>query len=233
MIKQIILSTIALATVISLNAQQHGSFTDPRDGRIYKTVKIGEQVWMAENLNVDRFMNGDIISHAKTNEEWIQAGNEKKPAWCYYNNDTNNGFTYGKLYNWYAVNDSRGLAPAGWHVSTNSEWYDKLLPSVGEGKLFRTGVALENRAKLNLRSEIGWPDKEKGKNLVGFSALPGGKRDSDGEFSKIFKNAYFWYSDIMDLKGVLGHYLYFCIGNQSILTKADHRYGFSVRCIKD
>lgn len=88
----------------------------------YKTVTIGTQVWMKENLNVSTFRNGDPIPEAKTDEEWERAGEEGKPAWCYYNNDPKNGTKYGKLYNWYAVNDPRGLAPSGYHVPTNEEW---------------------------------------------------------------------------------------------------------------
>lgn len=71
-------------------------------------VKIGDQIWMTRNLNVDKFCNGDPIPETKTNEEWIKAGENGKPAWCYYDNDPANGEKYGKLYNWYAVNDPRG-----------------------------------------------------------------------------------------------------------------------------
>lgn len=94
--------------------------TDSRDGNAYKTVTIGNQVWMAENLNVDKFRNGDLILQAKTEEEWKKAGENKHPAWCYFDNDTANDAKYGKLYNWYAVNDPRGLAPAGWHIPTDA-----------------------------------------------------------------------------------------------------------------
>ena len=87
-----------------------------------KTIQIGTQVWMVENLNVDRFRNGDLIPEARTEEAWQKAGDNKQPAWCYYNNDPKNGATYGKLYNWYAVNDPRGLAPKGYHVPRDAEW---------------------------------------------------------------------------------------------------------------
>jgi uncharacterized protein (TIGR02145 family) len=88
----------------------------------YKTVTIGTQVWMKENLNVSSFRNGDPIPEAKTAKEWQAAGEAKQPVWCYYDNDPKNGVKYGKLYNWYAVNDSRGLAPSGYHVPTDLEW---------------------------------------------------------------------------------------------------------------
>src|SRR5688500_3606271 len=88
----------------------------------FKTIKIGSQVYMAENLNVSHFRNGDAIPEVKTNEEWMLAGKEKKPAWCYYDNKPENGSIYGRLYNWHAINDPRGLAPEGWHVATDAEW---------------------------------------------------------------------------------------------------------------
>jgi uncharacterized protein (TIGR02145 family) len=76
---------------------------------------------MTENLQVARFRNGDSIPHAKTSSEWLAAGDSGKPAWCYFNNDPSTEKTYGKLYNWFAVNDRRGLAPEGWHVPSSNE----------------------------------------------------------------------------------------------------------------
>ena len=87
-----------------------------------KQVKIGGQIWMAQNADVERFRNGDFIQEAKTNQEWMKAFDNRQPAWCYYNNDPSQGTKHGKLYNWYAVNDPRGLAPLGWHVPANNEW---------------------------------------------------------------------------------------------------------------
>lgn len=87
-----------------------------------KIVTIGQQVWQAENLNYTTFRNGDIISEAKTDAEWKKAGIEGKPAWCYYDNNPSNETKYGKLYNWFAVNDPRGLAPIGWHVASNDDF---------------------------------------------------------------------------------------------------------------
>ena len=89
----------------TINEIENNESVTDIDGNTYKTVTIGEQTWMAENLNVSKFRNGDEIPEAKTNEEWIKAGNEGKPAWCYYENIPANGEKYGKLYNWYAVTD--------------------------------------------------------------------------------------------------------------------------------
>ena len=85
-------------------------------------IAIGAQVWMTKNLDVATFRNGDPIPQAKTNEEWVKAGDNQQPAWCYYDNDPANGTKYGKLYNWYAVNDSRGLVPVGYHIPSDAEW---------------------------------------------------------------------------------------------------------------
>jgi hypothetical protein len=85
-------------------------------------IQMGKQTWMKNNLGVATFRNGDTIPEAKTNEEWEQARFAEKPAWCYFKNDSANALKFGKLYNWYAVNDSRGLAPVGWHIPSDSEW---------------------------------------------------------------------------------------------------------------
>jgi uncharacterized protein (TIGR02145 family) len=101
-----------------------------------KHVKIGTQIWMEENLNVAHFRNGDLIFHARTDDEWEFAAKAHKPAWCYYDNDPVNGRECGKLYNFYAVIDKRGLAPLGYHVPSMQE-VEKLIESTssnGEGK---------------------------------------------------------------------------------------------------
>jgi len=79
----------------------------------YESIKIGNQEWMTRNLDVDRFRNGDLIPHVKLDVEWEETRRKGQPAWCYYDNDPENGKKYGKLYNWCAVNDPRGLAPDG------------------------------------------------------------------------------------------------------------------------
>ena len=87
-----------------------------------QTVTIGTQVWTTKNLDVSTFRNGEVIPQASSDEAWKAALENKQPAWCYYDNDPANGTKYGKLYNWYAVNDPRGLAPAGYHIPTDAEW---------------------------------------------------------------------------------------------------------------
>ena len=153
------------------------------DGNIYKTVKIGEQIWMTENLNVSHFRNGDLVPQAKTIEEWIQAGTDNEPAWCYYNNDPENGEKYGKLYNWYAVNDPRGLAPENWIIPDNKEW-EQVIDYLGGNKQAGTGM----------KSTTGWKSKGNGDNGSKFTALPGGGRVYNGIFSDIGNAAVWWSS---------------------------------------
>ena len=85
-------------------------------------ITIGNQVWMVENLNVEFFQNGDAIPEAQTEKEWYRAFENNEPAWCYYDNNPMNGDKYGKLYNWFAVIDNRGLCPEGWHIPTKVDW---------------------------------------------------------------------------------------------------------------
>lgn len=148
-----------------------------------KEVTIGDQVWMAENLNADKFRNGDSITHAITKEAWKQAGENEHPAWCYYDNDPSNGKKYGKLYNWYAVNDPRGLAPKGWHVPSDQEW-TTLTDHLGG----------EDVAGTKMKSSRGWYNDGNGTNESGFSALPGGYRYHFGRFFSIGRDAYWWSS---------------------------------------
>ena len=117
--KSIYILIFLSATYFNISAQVRDI-----ENNIYPTCEIGSQTWVAKNLNVSTFRNGDPIPEAKTKEEWKKAGKNKQPAWCYFENDPSNGTKYGKLYNWHAINDPRGLAPEGWHVSTKSECED-------------------------------------------------------------------------------------------------------------
>jgi uncharacterized protein (TIGR02145 family) len=135
----------------------------------FKEVKIGNQIWMVENLNLDTFRNGEPIPEAKSDEEWLQATINKQPAWCYYENNPENGKKFGRLYNWYAVADIRKLAPKGWHIPSREEW-NSLDYYLGENNV------------IKLKSKDGWFDKEgrigygNGTNESGFSALSSGSR---------------------------------------------------------
>jgi len=151
------------------------------DGNVYKTKKIGDQIWMVENLNVSHFRNGDPVPEARTKAEWELAGNEHKPAWCYYNNDSANAKQYGKLYNWYAINDPRGLGPAGWRVPNNNEW--------GE---FIEYLGGSNEAGTKMKSSTGWGSTGNGDNSGGFAGLPGGGRLVNGDFVDMGRAGIWW-----------------------------------------
>jgi uncharacterized protein (TIGR02145 family) len=138
-----------------------------QDKRIFKIVKIGNQRWMAENLNVSTYRNGDSIPQVKNGAEWEKL---KTGAWCYYENKTENGSKYGKLYNWYAVNDARGLAPLGFHIPSDEEW-EQLIKNLGS-----------KEAGAKIKAKKGWKSNEEATNETGFSGLPGGYRYYVGAF---------------------------------------------------
>jgi uncharacterized protein (TIGR02145 family) len=191
-------------------------------------VTIGKQVWMAENLNVDRFQNGDPIPEAKTAEEWQRAGGYKKPAWCYYNNDPQNGEKYGKLYNWYAVIDPRGLAPINCHVPDQEEW-DEL-----KWYLYNTGGG-DLAVGKKMKSVEGWKNSaefSRGNNKSGFSALPGGYRAIHGRFESVGTLGAWWvFSDTNRYNALIRKISYY---QTSLDGNVEERgNGYSVRCIKN
>ncbi len=188
------------------------------------TVSIGSQVWIAKNLNVDHFVNGDPIPRAGTIAEWIAATNNRTPAWCYYDNDQSIGRTDGKLYNWYAVSDPRGLAPNGWHIPSDREW-TTLINFLGG----------EATAGLSLKSISGWDDKGNGDNRSGFAGIPSGYRVPNGGFLEFGKIAAWWSSSENNIDSAWARDLkYDKAGNVGKLPSGNYKTcGFSVRCIRD
>ncbi|MGA7722731.1 MAG: fibrobacter succinogenes major paralogous domain-containing protein [Ignavibacteriaceae bacterium] len=180
-----------------------------------KSVKIGNQIWMAENLNVDHFRNGDSIPEVQGSVQWSKL---TTGAWCYYENKTANSKKYGKLYNWYAVNDPRGLAPEGWHIPTKAE-FETLEAAVNEdgNALKEIGKGLGNGA---------------GTNRSGFSALLEGLRYYNGAFYDLDYHTYFWSSTEYDTGNADDLYLYHR-GSRIYLDFNVKDFGFSVRCVKD
>ncbi|MBP6756804.1 MAG: fibrobacter succinogenes major paralogous domain-containing protein [Bacteroidia bacterium] len=154
----------------------------------YDTVVIGKQTWLKENLNVSKFSNGDVISEAKTNDEWIKYWQIGEPAWCYYENKPENEKKYGKLYNRHAVDDKRRLAPEGYHIPTNAEW--KVLidylggANVAGGKMKEVGIKHWVTEKVDST----------------FTALPGGFRVENGEFYSVGYIGYWWTSESSEEK---------------------------------
>jgi len=186
-----------------------------------KSALLEKQSWATENLNVDCFRNGDLIPEAKTIQEWEAAGNAKSPAWCYYDNDPNNGAKYGKLYNWYAVNDTRGLAPTGWHVPTDAEW-----------TILSDFLGGENQAGKKMKSTSGWSASGNGSNSSGFSGLPGGYRNGGGDFSYGGGYGSWWSASEFNGSDAWDRELV------SSSSRLDRRFynksnGLSVRCVRD
>lgn len=190
-------------------------------------IKIGSQTWSSKNLDVSTFKNGDSIQEAKTSEEWIKAGDDKTPAWCYYQNDTAFGGKYGKLYNWFAVNDARGLAPENWKIPGETDW-NLLIDFVGG----------TNEAANVLKSNTGWlPSSEinpdKATSSSGFNALPGGNIDYGGYFNEEETKCFFWSSSKEKENGDAAMAYEFGFSENKIY-KGHKLYtnGFSIRCIK-
>lgn len=192
------------------------------DGHSYSKQKIGKQVWMTKNLDVSRFGNGDSIPEAKTSEAWKQAENKKQPAWCYFNNDIANEAKYGKLYNWFAVNDPRGLAPAGWHVPGDSEW-----------TLLSAHLGTDTIAGKKMKSTSGWNYQGNGTNESGFSGLPGNERANGGKFTNYPGNYSGWWSATgFNWKNAWCRSLSYRSNwlDRNLINK---NHGYYVRCIKD
>ena len=186
------------------------------------SLKIGNEVWMTENLSVAKFRNDDPITQAKTKEEWKKAGDEGTPAWCYNDNDPANGRKYGKLYNWYAVNDPRGLAPEGWHVPTDEEW-KQLIGHLG-------GI---DSAGTRIKSTGDWIADGSGTNESGFTGLPGGVRDDQGTFGGYIGYYGFWWSSTeFNSSNAWAIGLNFANGRVD-MDGGSKGKGFSVRCTRD
>jgi uncharacterized protein (TIGR02145 family) len=186
-----------------------------------ETVKIGDQIWAKENLNVDHFRNGDEIFEAKTEEDWNSAGEMGRAAWCYFDNDSLNAKKYGKLYNYYAVTDERGLAPVGTHIATDEEW-TKLSSFLGGDDI----------AGIKLKSTKGWAGKGNGDNSSGFNAMPGGYRYFSGIFFNAGQDGSWWTATQSGEGYALLRYLY--SANTNIFSnKLNFKLGLSVRCVLD
>ena len=189
-------------------------------------VEICNQVWMVCNLDVDTYRNGDPIPEVQDSMQWA---NLTTGAWCNYNNDPAMGALYGKLYNWYAVNDPRGLAPIGWHVPSDSEWtvLETCLggSDIAGGKLKITGT-IEGDNGL-------WSSPNTGAtNSSGFFGNPGGYRYSNGNYYYVNYNGDWWSSTEDDIIYAWGRDMGY--GNANMFRISDNKVdGFSVRCVKD
>jgi uncharacterized protein (TIGR02145 family) len=197
-----------------------GTVTDI-DGNVYQTITIGTQVWMAENLKTTKYRDGTSIPNVTDANQW---GGLTTGAYCDYNNVVSNSTTYGRLYNWYAVSDSRNIAPAGWHVPTDAEWTTLTTclggESVAGGKLKEAGTAYWLSPNTCANNEIG------------FTALPSGWLGST--FYDIGNNCTWWSatadSDLLTHAWIRELFYNFSSVGRITFHKSG---GYSVRCIKD
>jgi len=182
------------------------------------TIKIGTQTWTTKNLDVTTYRNGEVIPQVQDATAWA---NLSTGAWCYYENNTANGSSYGKLYNWYAVNDPRGLAPKGYHIPTDNEW-----------TILSENLGGTSEAGTKMKSSSGWKNNGNGTNTSGFAGLPGGFRNGYGNFYSIGAFGYWWSSSEDYADFAWSRYLFYNNGfvYRSFYNKQN---GFSVRCLRD
>jgi uncharacterized protein (TIGR02145 family) len=189
------------------------------DGTVYTSIVINGQEWMQQNLAVTKYRNGDPIPTGLSNTTWQ---NTTSGAYAIYDNVAANNTTYGKLYNWYAVNDSRGLCPTGWHVPSDAEW-----------TTLETSLGGSSVAGGKMKSTTGWNSPNTGAtNESGFTGLPGGYRGNDGTYNAIGASGFWWSSTEGDSTLAWIRRLGYNYSNVN-RSLNDKRNGFSVRCVRD
>jgi uncharacterized protein (TIGR02145 family) len=199
----------------------------------FQMITIGNQVWMARNLAVVNYRNGDTIQHITEQDDWW---NTLDGAWCNFQNNIDMGFKYGRLYNWFAVGDPRGLAPAGWHIPSDEEW--KILEmNLGMSRADADSDGWRSTTvggKLKDSGSFFWVSPNTGAtNESGFSALPGCCRFDDGGFSEFVSMYGFWWtSTSIGTWNALGRTM---MNSDAGVYRGYNmkEYGFSVRCVKD
>lgn len=206
------------------------------DGNVYNTVLIGNQTWTKQNLNVSKYRNGDPILRVDGTWEGITTG-----AWCYYANQTSNGVVYGKLYNWYAINDPRGIAPEGYHIPNMDEWILLRDFLITNGNNYdqtvtgnKIGKSLATTTLWNTSSNVGAVGNDLTlNNTSNFNGLPGGLRWSDPnvDFNNIGGGGYWWSSSSSTNTATS----YSINSNSKELSQLgfNKKYGMSIRCVKD
>ncbi|MCK5134507.1 MAG: hypothetical protein KAR19_01870 [Bacteroidales bacterium] len=208
---------------ISFTTMDMGESVTDIDGNVYQTLVIGTQTWMAENLKVTHYANGDQIPQLTGILDWTATS---EGAYCYYSNDISTyGTVYGALYNWIAVDDNRNICPDNWHVPGDAEW-NVLIEFAGGSDIAG--------AKLKEVGNEHWNGNEGSTNEFGFTALPGGERDEDGGFSDIRVYGKWWTSDIADVFPTQRwNYSIFYSGYKITKLRWYPNAGYSIRCIKD
>lgn len=212
---------IAFVFIFSITACHKNDTIKDIDGNVYKTVIIGKQIRLAENLNTSHFLTGDTIPEAKTVNEWLKALENHNAAWCYYDYNLINGKKYGKLYNFFAINSNLKFALVGWHISKDEEW-TQLTNFLGK----------EDIAGKEMKSTFGWKENKKNSNSSGFTGLPGGYI-LNGIFEGIDSSGIWWSSP--QYNSYITSFLYLNYKYNFVMRDLPDpmMYGLSVRCVKD
>ena len=215
-------------------ALETGSVTDA-DGNVYKTVKIGDQWWMTENLKVKSYRNGIPIPEVSNSDAWA---NRSAGAYCIYDNGNSASLPPGLLYNWYAVNDTGNIAPVGWHIPTDAEW--KTLEQhlgMSPAESDKLGWRGSNEGdKLKIEGHTGWSAYGDvwATNESGFTALAGSCRLPNADFGQpgLFATGFWWSRS--EFQNTEAWYRYLDYKNSNVFRSHESKtYGFSVRCVKD
>ncbi len=235
----------------SSSGNETGTFTDSRDGQIYEWVKIGNQVWMAENLKATHYSDGTPIPHVTGETEWGNLSETDK-AWCYYDNSSSNGDTYGALYTWAAAMNGtsssnsnpsgvQGVCPDGWHLPSDEEWKElEMALGMSQSEADDIGWRGTNEGSKLADSANLWQDGDLENNAEfgtsGFTAFPGGIIGGyDGKFDDIGNDGYWWsstafFSSIVVLRSL--YYYHSDLSRGNVDNKGSVN-GYSVRCIRD
>ena len=205
-----------------------GSGVTDIDGNFYPSIIINGQEWMQKNLAVTKYRNGDLIPTGLDNTTWQ---NTTSGAYAIYNNDAANNTAYGKLYNWYAVNDSRGLCPTGWHVPSDAEW-STLINYLDPNQNPSANGTQSSVAGGKMKSTTGWISPNTGAtNESGFTGLPGGYRYFSGTYANIGTHGFWWSSAELDSSLAWLRTLYYASSNIGRVS-INKQYGYSVRCVR-
>ena len=214
----------------------YGTLTD-QDGNTYKTIKIGSQTWMAENLSTTRYRNGDDIGTTSTAKLDISGEATPKYQWAYKGEESNVA-SYGRLYTWYTATDSRNVCPTGWHLPTDAEW------TILTNYLTNNGFPFEGSGTdiaKSMAARSGWTSDPTAGNIgnnqaindsSGFTALPGGYRFNNGEFASASYSSYWWTATEGVAPNALSRNIRYSFSDVTSYLGAKS-FGFSVRCLKD
>lgn len=212
---------------IAIDKSSNASIITDKDSGFYPSVTIGTQRWMKKNLDITHYRNGNRIPNVKGKANWAAL---TTGAWCWYNDDSATyAAVYGRLYNWYAVHDPRGLAPKGWYIPSGADWSTLSVylggDAVSGGQMKSTGT-IEAGTGLWYYPNLG------ATNSSGFKGLPGGMRSSDGSFSELGYKGFWWSTTKTNISDAMCHYLWF---NHYYLFHNHYpkQVGFSVRCLRN